>query len=101
MPEYEFTVTLNRRVTPAEIDLLYEAGLGDTGIETGPRGAMLDVTREAPSPDDAVDSVRADVAKVHGLAVTSVGFVVEREFRQAVIQAMNDNDELMRRLADG
>jgi hypothetical protein len=77
MPEYEFTVWLNREVTDAEVDLLYEAGLSDTGIETGPRGTLLDVTRSAQSAEAAVDSVRADIARVPGLRVTSVGLVVE------------------------
>jgi hypothetical protein len=76
MPEYEFTVSLNRGVTKAEIDLLYEAGLGDTGIETGPRGTLLDVTRSAWTAEAAIDSVRDDVARVPGLRVTSVGLVV-------------------------
>jgi hypothetical protein len=73
--EYQFTVRLNREVTEAEVDLLYEVGLSDAGIETGPAGALLDVTREAPSPADAVESVCADVAKVAGLRVRSVSEV--------------------------
>jgi hypothetical protein len=100
MPEYEFTVSLNRGVTKAEIDQLYEAGLGDTGIETGPRGTLLDVTRDAWSEEAAIDSVRVDVARVPGLRVTSVGLVVSREFRQQLTGFMNDNDELLRRLTD-
>jgi hypothetical protein len=75
MPEYQFVVRLNREVTPAEVDLLYEAGLGDGGIETGPAGAWVDVTREASSAEAAVASVRADVGKVPGLHVKAVGAV--------------------------
>jgi hypothetical protein len=75
MAEYQFTARLNRSLADGEEDLLYEAGLDDAGVETGPAGALLDVTREAPSPADAVESVCADVAKVPGLRVRSVSEV--------------------------
>jgi hypothetical protein len=79
MHEYEFTVWLNREVTDAEVELLYEAGLDDAGIETGPQGALLDVTRAAATPEEAVESVRRDVGKVPGLEMVKVGLVVQRE----------------------
>jgi hypothetical protein len=70
--EYQFTVRLNRAPSAAEADLLLRE-LGDVGVSL--HGPVLDVTRDAPSPADAVESVCADVAKVAGLRVWSVSEV--------------------------
>lgn len=72
MPEYEFALKLNRELTPAETGALFEAGLSDAGIETGPNGTLVDVTREAPSYGEAVASAIRDVMKVPGLKVDGV-----------------------------
>jgi hypothetical protein len=70
--EHQFTLRLNRELTEAEVEALYEAGLADAGIETGPEGSLVDVTRDAATRDEAVASATADVAKVPGLRVTEV-----------------------------
>ena len=42
MTSYEFKLKLNREVTDAEVDALYEVGCDDAGIETAPgrRGGL-------------------------------------------------------------
>jgi hypothetical protein len=69
---YEFTLKLNREVTDDELDLLYEAGCDDAGIETGPLGAFADFDREAPSLAHAIASAARDIEKVPGLRAVGV-----------------------------
>jgi hypothetical protein len=54
MQTYEFILRVDRAVTEAEINALYEAGLSDAAIETGPLGTLLDFAREAGSRKAAV-----------------------------------------------
>lgn len=67
MTSYEFALRLNRDVTDDELDVLYEAGCGDAGIETGALGAVADFDREAPSLAHAIASAVRDIEKVPGL----------------------------------
>ncbi|HEY1618575.1 MAG TPA: hypothetical protein VGG25_13220 [Streptosporangiaceae bacterium] len=49
MSSYEFSLRLNREVTDAEVEVLYEVGCSDAAVETGPLGAMIEFDRDAPS----------------------------------------------------
>jgi len=69
---YEFVLKLNREVTNDEIEALYEAGLDDAAVETGPLGALADFSREAPSLAEAIASAVRDVDKVPGLRAVGV-----------------------------
>ena len=67
MPEFTFLLRVpDRELTDAEVGALYEGGLDDAGIETGPAGTLLDVTRAAPSRQAAADSAIAQVRAVLG-----------------------------------
>lgn len=72
MTSYEFTLKLNREVTEAEIDALYEAGCDDAGIETGLLGTLIQFDREAPSLAQAITSAARDIDKVPGLRAVGV-----------------------------
>lgn len=75
MGTYEFILRvtgLGRELTGAELDALYEAGLGDAGIEHGPLGVLADVTREAPSRAEAVALAAAQVCAALGVPRSSV-----------------------------
>ena len=72
MSSYEFSLRLNREVTDAEIEALYEAGCGDAAVETGPLGAMVDFDREAPSLAEAITAAVRDVEKVAGVRAVGV-----------------------------
>ena len=72
MTSYEFTLRLNREVTDAEIEALYEAGCDDAGIETGPLGTLIEFDREAPSLAQAISSAARDIDKVPGLRAVGV-----------------------------
>lgn len=72
MTTYEFILKLNREVTDDEIDALYEAGLDDAGIDTGPLGARADFSREAPSLAEAIASAVRNIEKVPGLRAVGV-----------------------------
>jgi hypothetical protein len=72
MTTYEFSLKLNRAVTPAEIDALYEAGCDDGAVETGPVITRIDFDREAPSLAEAIVSAALDVEKVPGLQAVGV-----------------------------
>jgi len=72
MTTYEFALRLNREVTDAEIEALYEAGCDDAAIETGPLGAFADFDREAPSLAHAIASAALDIEKVPGLRAVGV-----------------------------
>jgi hypothetical protein len=69
---YEFVLKLNRELSDDEIEALYEAGLDDAGIETGPLGALADFSREARSLAEAIASAVRDIEKVPGLRATGV-----------------------------
>jgi hypothetical protein len=69
---YEFALKLNRELSDDELEALYEAGLDDAGIETGPLGTLADFTREAPSLAEAIASAVRDIEKVPGLRATGV-----------------------------
>lgn len=72
MTAYEFVLKLNREISDDELEALYEAGLDDAGIETGPLGTLADFSRDAPSLAEAISSAVRDVEKVPGLRVTGV-----------------------------
>jgi hypothetical protein len=72
MTAHEFVLKLNRELTDDEIEALYDAGLDDAGIETGPLGALADFTREAPSLAEAIASAVRDIETVPGLRATGV-----------------------------
>lgn len=72
MATYEFVLKLNREVSDAEIEALYEAGCDDAAIETGPLGAVADFDREAPSLAHAIASAALDIEKVPGLRAVGV-----------------------------
>lgn len=72
MTAYEFVLKLNRELSDGELEALYEAGLDDAGIETGPLGALADFTREAPSLAEAIASAVRDIEAVPGLRATGV-----------------------------
>lgn len=72
MTSYEFTLKLNREVTDAEIEALYEAGCDDAGIETGPLGTLIQFDRKAPSLAHAISSAARDIDKVPGLRAVGV-----------------------------
>lgn len=67
MSSYEFSLRLNREVTDAEVEALYEAGCSDAAVETGPLGAMIEFDRIAPSLAEAITSAVRDVEKVPDL----------------------------------
>jgi hypothetical protein len=69
---YQFALRLNREVTDDELDVLYEAGCDDAGIETGPVGAVADFDREASSLAHAIASAARDIEKVPGLRAVGV-----------------------------
>jgi hypothetical protein len=72
MTSYEFALKLNREVADDEIDALFEVGLDDAGIETGPVGAVAYFSREAPSLAEAIASAARDIDKVPGLRAVGV-----------------------------
>jgi hypothetical protein len=69
---YEFVLKLNREISDDELEALYEAGLEDAGIETGPLGTLADFSREAPSLAEAIASAVRDIEKVPGLRAIGV-----------------------------
>jgi hypothetical protein len=69
---FEFVLRLNREVAEDEIEALYEAGLDDASIETGPIGGLADFSREAPSLAEAIASAVRDIDKVPGLRAVGV-----------------------------
>jgi hypothetical protein len=69
---HEFMLKLNREITAEEADMLYEAGCGDAGVETGPQGTVIDFDREAPSLAQAIASAVHDIEKVPGLRAVGV-----------------------------
>jgi hypothetical protein len=73
MRTYEFTLRLGRSVTAEEVDALYDAGLGDASIETGPAHTLISFTREAENWAQAIGSAVADIEKVPGLRVVGAG----------------------------
>jgi hypothetical protein len=72
MTGQQFMLRLNREVTDEEIEALYEAGCADASVETGPLGAVVDFTREAPTLAEALVSAVRDIEKVSGLRVIGV-----------------------------
>lgn len=56
-----------RQLSAAEIEALYDAGLDDASVKTGPHYTLADFTREAAGRGDAVVSAIADIRKVPGL----------------------------------
>jgi hypothetical protein len=70
---YEFTLRVNRELTDAEIEALYEAGCDDAGIETGPDGTLIEFSREAGSWAEALGSAVADIESVDDLMVVGAG----------------------------
>jgi hypothetical protein len=72
MSSYEFSLRLNREVTDAEVEALYEAGCDDAAVETGPLGTMIGFDREAPSLAEAITSAVRDVEKVPDLRAVGV-----------------------------
>jgi hypothetical protein len=72
MSSYEFSLRLNREVTDAEVEALYDAGCGDAAVETGPLGAMIEFDREAPSLAVAITSAVRDAEKVPGLRIVGL-----------------------------
>lgn len=68
MTTWNFQLRLNREPTEDEFDALFEAGLGDAGVE----GTLVDVDREAPSLMYAVTSVVEQIRSVPGLRAVSV-----------------------------
>lgn len=72
METYSFTLRLNREVGEDDVEALYEAGLSDAGIETGPLGTRVDFDREAPSLVAAIVSAVRDIEKVSGLRVVGL-----------------------------
>lgn len=73
MTTYDFTLRVNREVSDAEIEALYEAGCDDAGIETGPAGTLIEFSREASSWADALGSAVADIETLDGLLVIGAG----------------------------
>jgi hypothetical protein len=70
---HEFTLRLGREITEAEADALY-AACPDATIESGPGGAIVEFTREAPSWAEAIGSAVRDIEMaVPGLRVTGAG----------------------------
>src|SRR5437667_10079785 len=70
---YEFVLRVNREVTDAEIEALYEAGCDDAGIETGPAGTFIEFSREAGSWAEALGSAARAIETVPGLMVIGAG----------------------------
>lgn len=100
MPTFEFTLRLNRDITDDEIDALYEAGLDDAAIETGPLGTMATFDREAVSLAAAIVSAVRDIEKVDGLL--AVGLARDDEVTIAdIAERLNRNPESVRLLALG
>jgi hypothetical protein len=83
MARHEFILKLNRPVTDEEIDALYEAGCSDASVETGPVGALVDFSREAPTLPLALVSAVRDIEKVVGLR--AVGVACDSMVTQVVI----------------
>lgn len=72
MSSYEFSLRLNREVTDAEIEALYEAGCSDAAVETGPLGTLIEFDREAGSLVEAITTAVLDVEKVPGLSAVGL-----------------------------
>jgi hypothetical protein len=72
MGRHEFMLKLNRQITADEVDVLYEVGCGDAGVETGALGALIDFSREASTLAEALVSAVRDVEKVPGLRAVGV-----------------------------
>jgi len=75
MSIYQFTLRLSREISAEEIESLYDTGLSDAGIESGPSGTLIDFIREADNWAAAIGSAVADIEKVPGLRVTGAGQV--------------------------
>lgn len=71
MASHSFVILIavrgGRELTPAEVEALYDAGLDDAAVETGPLYTLADFDRLAPSAGEAVESACADIRKVPGL----------------------------------
>jgi hypothetical protein len=69
---YGFSLKVNREVTDAEMEALFEAGCDDAAVETGPLGTTIEFDREAPSLAVAITTAVRDVEKVPGLLVVGL-----------------------------
>jgi hypothetical protein len=64
MSDLAFALTLNREVTPAETDALYEALDGDLELTTGPLGTVVEVYSDARAGQPLQDAISAAVRQV-------------------------------------
>jgi hypothetical protein len=76
---YEFTMVLNRQITPDEVSLLHEAGCDDAAITTATVGVdseevvtQMDFAREAPSLTEAIQSALDAVKSVSELTAITL-----------------------------
>lgn len=72
MTSYDFTMKLNRSLTPEDVEALYETGCSDAAVETGPLGTVLDFSRESSSLAEALVSAVHDIEKVPGLRAIGI-----------------------------
>lgn len=100
MKTWNFQLRLNRAPTDDEVEALYEAGLDDAGVETGPNGGLVDVDRVAKNLIAAVVSAVQQVEKVPGLTVT--GLATEDSVTLGdIAQRLGRTYESVRLLASG
>jgi hypothetical protein len=64
VPIFDFTVYLDKQPADTDFDALFEAGLDDTTVESGPNTQpMLHVSRQANTLTEAITTVDQDAAK--------------------------------------
>jgi hypothetical protein len=64
MTDLAFALTLNREVTPAEAEALYEALGGGLELETGPLGTVVEVYSDARAGQPLQDAISTAVRAV-------------------------------------
>jgi hypothetical protein len=79
MTDLAFALTLNREITPAEAEALYEALHGDLELETGPLGTVVEVYSDAVAGQPLQDAITAAVSAVtavipHGWFIRTDGY---------------------------
>jgi hypothetical protein len=79
MTDLAFALTLNREVTPAEAEALYEALDGNLELETGPLGTVVEVYSDARAGEPLQHAINAAVRAVtavipHGWFIRTDGY---------------------------
>jgi hypothetical protein len=72
MIRQQFTLKLNRDVTPEEVQALSAVGCDDATVEAGPLGTFLIFSRAGSTLVEAVVSAALDIEKICGLRAVGV-----------------------------